>query len=136
MALNPVIVNEFRFATSRSGGKGGQHVNKTESRVEMQFHIPSSGFLTYEEKQLLLHKLTGKIDSEGYLRLYESSTRSQHTNKEKLIKKALAILEASLRKPKKRKPTKVSAAAKAKRLKSKQKRSDVKKLRRRSSFDQ
>lgn len=134
MAINPVIVNEFRFSTSRSGGKGGQHVNKTESRVEMQFHIPSSGFLTYEEKQLLLHKLTSKVDTEGYLRLYESSTRSQHTNKEKLIKKALAILEAALRKPKKRKPTKVSAAAKAKRRESKKKRSDVKKLRRRS-FD-
>lgn len=130
--ISPQIVSEFQFSASRSGGKGGQHVNTTESKVELKFHVPASFFLTAEQKQLLLKKLKNKIDAEGYLRMYESGSRSQFTNKEKLVKKTIALLEASLRHPKKRKPTKVSASAKAKRRKSKERRSDIKNLRRRS----
>lgn len=127
--LSSAIVTEFHFSASRSGGKGGQHVNTTESKVELKFYIPGSAFLTQEQKELILAKLKNKIDAEGYLRTYESASRSQHTNKEKLIKKTLALLEASLKRPKKRKPTKVSASARAKRRKSKERRSDIKKLR-------
>jgi ribosome-associated protein len=123
------IVSEFQFSASRSGGKGGQHVNTTASKVELKFHIPASYFLTGEQKALLLKKLKNKVDAEGYLRLYESGSRSQFSNKEKLVKKTIALLEASLRQPKKRKPTKMSASAKAKRRKSKERRSDLKKLR-------
>lgn len=130
--IPPQIVNEFQFSASRSGGKGGQHVNTTESRVELKFHIPASFFLTDEQKQLLLKKLKNKVDAEGYLRMYESGSRSQFTNKEKLVKKTIALLEASLRQPKKRKPTKMSAAARAKRRKNKERRSDIKKTRSRS----
>jgi ribosome-associated protein len=114
--LNTNIVSEFIFKTSRSGGKGGQHVNKTESKVEFSFDIASSKFLTDEQKHLIILKLKNKIDSEGLLHLYESGDRSQYANKDQLIKKALKLLNASLVKPKKRVPTKVSKAAKQKRI--------------------
>ncbi len=127
--MSSAIVTEFHFSTSRSGGKGGQHVNTTESKVELAFHIASSIYLTAGQKELLLEKLKNKIDGEGYFHLYESGDRSQHANKEKLIKKTLKLLEASMLKPKKRKPTKLSKSAKRKRRKSKEIRSEVKKNR-------
>ena len=132
--ISNAIVTEFHFSSSRSGGAGGQHVNTTESKVELKFHIRSSNFLSTEQKARILEKLGSKIDTEGYLRMYESGSRSQHTNKEKLVKKTLAILEASMRRPKKRKPTKISFSAKAKRKKSKLKKSEIKKLRKKG-FD-
>jgi len=127
--LHHAIVTEFHFSTSRSGGKGGQHVNTTESKVELAFHIPSSQYLTDEQKCLILEKLKNKIDGEGYFHSYESADRSQHVNKEKLVKKTLKLLEASMIKPKKRRPTKPSKSAKKKRRKSKEIRSEVKKNR-------
>ncbi|HXB41058.1 MAG TPA: alternative ribosome rescue aminoacyl-tRNA hydrolase ArfB [Bacteroidia bacterium] len=127
--LSNAIVTEFYFSTSRSGGKGGQHINTTESKVELKFNIAASHYLSLEEKEWLLQKLHNKLDTEGFLRVYESGGRSQHDNKEKLIKKTFALLQAALKKPKKRKPTKVSKAAKAKRIDSKKKRGDIKKLR-------
>ena len=131
--LSNAIATEFHFSTSRSGGKGGQHVNTTESKVELKFHIASSHFLSLEQKEWLLEKLHNKLDTEGFLRVYESSGRSQHDNKDKLIKKTFLLLRTALKKPKKRKPTKVSKAAKAKRIDSKKKRGEIKKLRRKSS---
>ena len=127
--LSPAIVTEFHFSTSRSGGKGGQHVNTTESKVELKFNIASSGYLSLEQKEWLLEKLYNKLDGEGFLRVYESSGRSQHDNKDKLIKKTLALLQTALKKPKKRKPTKPSKSAKLKKRKSKEKRGEIKKTR-------
>ena len=123
------IITEFHFSTSRSGGKGGQHVNTTESKVELKFNIAASHYLSIEQKEWLLEKLHNKLDNEGFLRVYESSGRSQHDNKNKLIKKTFSLLQAALKKPKKRKPTKPSKSAKLKRLKSKEKRGDIKKTR-------
>jgi ribosome-associated protein len=125
-SLNTYIVSEFHFQTSRSGGKGGQHVNTTESKVELAFHVASSAFLSYEQKHLISHKLKNKIDSEGFLHLYESTDRSQHANKDTLIKKALKLIAAALIKPKKRVPTKVSKAAKRKRVDDKKHKSKIK----------
>ena len=129
MALDHQIVTEFSFQTSRSGGKGGQHVNKTESKVELAFHVASSAFLKEEQKYLLLHKLKNKIDTEGYLHLYESGDRSQHANKEALVKKTLKLIAASLIKPKKRVATKVSKSAKRKRVDDKKHKSKIKNTR-------
>lgn len=123
------IVTEFRFSTSRSGGKGGQHVNTTESRVELQFNIAASHYLSTEQKEWLLEKLHSKLDTEGHLRLYESGSRSQHDNKEKLIKKAFSVLHKALERPKKRTATKPSKASKRKKLEGKRKRGEIKKLR-------
>ena len=128
-AINSGIVSEFIFQTSRRGGKGGQHVNTTESKVEFAFHISSSKFLTEEQKYLISQKLKNKIDSDGFFHLYESTDRSQHANKDKLIKKALKLLAAALVKPKKRVPTKVSKAAKQKRVDAKKHKSKIKSTR-------
>jgi len=127
--LNNDIVSEFIFQTSRSGGKGGQHVNTTESKVEFAFHIASSKFLTEEQKYLISLKLKNKIDSDGFLHLYESTDRSQHANKDKLIKKTLKLLSTAIVRPKKRVATKVSKAAKKKRVDAKKHKSKIKSTR-------
>jgi ribosome-associated protein len=127
--LNNAIVTEFIFQTSRSGGKGGQHVNTTESKVEFAFHVAASKFLSEEQKHLISVKLKNKIDGDGFLHLYESTDRSQHANKEKLIKKAIKLLQTALIKPKKRIATKVSKAAKRKRVDSKKHKSKIKSTR-------
>ena len=127
--INSDIVSEFIFQTSRSGGKGGQHVNTTESKVEFAFHVASSKFLSEEQKHLISVKLKNKIDGDGFLHLYESTDRSQHANKEKLIKKALKLFQAALVKPKKRIATKVSKAAKRKRVDAKKHNSKIKSTR-------
>jgi ribosome-associated protein len=127
--LNNDIVSEFIFQTSRSGGKGGQHVNTTESKVEFAFHIASSKFLTEEQKYLISQKLKNKIDSDGFLHLYESTDRSQHANKDKLIKKTLKLLSTAIVRPKKRVATKVSKAAKKKRVDAKKHKSKIKSTR-------
>ncbi len=114
--LDSNIVSEFIFKTSRSGGKGGQHVNKTESKVEFAFDIASSKFLTDEQKHLIIIKLKNKIDNQGFLHMNESGDRSQYANKEQLVKKAFKLMKASLVKPKKRVATKVSKASKQKRI--------------------
>ncbi len=114
--LNNQIVSEFIFKTSRSGGKGGQHVNKTESKVEFSFDIASSQFLTDEQKHNIILKLKNKIDNEGFLHMYESGDRSQYANKEQLVKKAFKLLIAASAKPIKRVPTKASKASKQKRI--------------------
>lgn len=128
-AISSNIVSEFIFQTSRSGGKGGQHVNTTESKVEFAFHIASSKFLTEEQKVLISKKLANKIDGDGFLHLYESTDRSQHANKDKLIKKAFKLLAAALVKPKKRVPTKISKAAKQKRVDAKKHKGKIKSTR-------
>jgi ribosome-associated protein len=127
--LSPAIVTEFLFSTSRSGGKGGQHVNTTESKVELKFNIAASHYLSIEQKEWLLEKLHNKLDSEGFLRVYESSGRSQHDNKDKLIKKTFLLLITALKKPKKRRATKPSKSAKLRKRKSKENRSEIKSTR-------
>lgn len=114
--IDPAIVSEFIFKTSRSGGKGGQHVNKTESKVEFSFDIASSQFLSEEQKHYIILKLKNKIDNEGFLHMNESGDRSQYANKEQLVKKALKLMASVSLIPKKRVPTKVSKAAKNKRV--------------------
>jgi len=123
------IEKELRFNTSRSGGPGGQHANKTETQVELRFHIPASEILTQEEKQRLLEKLSHRITREGELILTDESSRSQVKNRERVVEKFYRTLEEALKKPKKRKPTKPSKAAKRKRLDQKKKHSEKKHMR-------
>jgi ribosome-associated protein len=103
---------EFEFRTSRSGGKGGQHVNKTETKVELIFHVAKSQLLSTEEKGVVLNKLSSRINEAGELLLGSSQHRSQLANKEHVVKKFYALLEKALVKEKKRIPTKVPAAIK------------------------
>lgn len=131
---NQQLLAEVNYKTSRSGGAGGQHVNKVSSKVELAFDIANSLALTDEQKALITEKLAARINADGLLKITEEGDRSQLVNKENVQKKFINLLKEALKKPKKRKPTKPSAEAKAERLAGKKKRSEVKENRRKLDF--
>lgn len=120
---------ELRFKASRSGGAGGQHVNKVSSKVELEFDVMNSLLLTEEQKAVVLKKLENKLTKEGILKLIAQEDRSQHANKEIVIKKFYEVLRKCFLVQKKRKATKPSRSSKEKRLSSKKRDSDIKKMR-------
>lgn len=114
------ILKELTFKTSRSGGKGGQHVNKVSTKVELNFDLRLTSLFTEEEKSRLFQKLTKRINSEGILQVITEEERSQLQNKERSIQKLLVLLKSALFLPKIRKASKPKRSAIEKRLKSKQ----------------
>jgi len=129
------IYKELLFKAVRSSGAGGQHVNKVSSKVELYFDLASSEAFAEKEKQLLLENLSNRINKEGVLKIYSSESRSQHTNKEKVVKRFFKIIEKGLIIPKKRKPTKMSRAQKLKRLDNKTKHATKKILRKKPTLE-
>lgn len=115
------IIQELKFKAVRSSGAGGQHVNKVSSKVELTFDLENSMALTDLEKNRLLKKLSSKLSKENILLMQCEETRSQHKNKELVIKKLLETLEANLVVPKRRRKTKPTRSAIEKRLKRKKK---------------
>jgi len=113
------LFKELNFKALRSSGPGGQHVNKTASKVEVSINISSSKAFSETEKNTLLKKLSTKISSEGKLQLSCSDTRSQHRNKAIVIDRLIELLSKSLKKSKARKRTKPSKSSIEKRLKTK-----------------
>ncbi len=124
-----IINNELTYLTSRSGGKGGQHVNKTESKVELVFDLENSLGLSEEEKDWLRSKLSAKL-KDGKIHIVAQKDRSQIKNRTEALQKFFELLKKSLLKPKKRKATKPSKAVKQKRLNEKKIRKEVKENRR------
>jgi len=113
------ITRELSFKAVRSSGAGGQHVNKTSSKVELYFNLEASEGLSEEEKARILKKLASRLTKDHLLILHSEESRSQHKNKALVIDKLFELLRENIKKPKPRKKTKHSKAAKLKRLKAK-----------------
>lgn len=120
------FTKEFEFRTSRSGGPGGQNVNKVASKVELRFHVANSALLTEGEKARVQEKLAAYITNEGYLQLICQEERSQLANKETCIKKFYGLLRQAFTRQKVRRPTKPSHAARQERLTGKKQQADKK----------
>jgi len=129
------LIKELSFKAIRSSGAGGQHVNKVSSKIELTFDLENSNVLSYEEKELLLKNLATKLTKENVLILQCGENRSQHRNKEIIIKRFLDVITAGLIRPKKRKKTKPSKGAIQKRLTSKKKLSEKKSTRKKPDLD-
>ncbi len=129
------LQKEIFYKTSRSGGKGGQNVNKVSSKVELLFSVNNSTLFNEEEKELLNDKLQSRFNKDGLVQVICDEERSQYLNKEKAIERLIVLLTRALHKPKIRKATKISKAAKAARLENKRINS-IKKEGRKKGFEE
>lgn len=125
----PDLTSEFTFKTSRSSGPGGQHVNKTDSRVELRFNPQKSELLSDDQKVILLQKLSSQLTSDGDLIVVCQQERSQYKNKALAIEKLYELLHKALRPVKKRKTTKPTRASIQKRMELKKQTAEKKKRR-------
>ena len=131
MALPIDISAEIRFKTARSGGKGGQNVNKVESMVEGSLDIRQSSILNDDQKAMVLQKLRNRINLAGELQVRSQVHRSQLSNKTEVIRKMAELIERALKKEKPRLASRPTAASKKRRLESKKINSEHKQNRKR-----
>ena len=127
--------SELDVRVSRSSGAGGQHVNKTSSRVEIFWNIPASRALTDEQRARLTQRLASRLSTEGSIRIVASDMRSQTRNRELAEERLVETVRRALIVPKKRRPTRPTLASREARLESKKRQSHKKSERRKKSFD-
>ncbi|MCI5148449.1 MAG: aminoacyl-tRNA hydrolase [Candidatus Electrothrix sp. MAN1_4] len=126
---------ELFFTYSRSSGKGGQHVNKVNTKVSLSFDLETSPSLTDEQKTLLKQRLGNRLNKQGILRLDGDRQRSQRGNQEEVIQRFILLMRDALYIEKMRKKTKPSRNAKQRRLQGKKKRGQLKRQRGKRDFD-
>jgi ribosome-associated protein len=128
-SIKEQLLAEVQFSASRSGGPGGQNVNKVNTKIELRFSVHESEVFDEEQKQLILLKLKNRINNQGELLVTSTAERSQWKNKEKATQKFFELIEKALTKPLKRKKTKPTAASRLKRIENKKKLGQKKQLR-------
>lgn len=125
-----IPLSELRLKFTRSSGPGGQHANRSATRVELLFDLAGSPSLSDEQRSRLLSRLRGYVSTEGVLRLVCQTHRSQKQNREEVIRRFVALVRAGFRRRRERKPTRPTRASRERRLAAKRRRSQVKRLRR------
>ena len=120
---------ELEITASRAGGPGGQHVNKTSSKITIRWNVQKTTALTDEQKTRVLQKIQHKLTTEGDLIVHNSTSRSQHQNRELALKQLAEEVRKSLAVTKQRMATKISKTKKEARLQAKMRRGVVKKMR-------
>lgn len=129
------VYDEIIFNTARSGGKGGQNVNKVETMVEGRWNVAGSGLFNNEQKARVFEKLSNKITSEGFLLVKSQTARTQLGNKEEVVRKINFLIEHALEKKKARIATRPSKASKEKRVQAKKNKSEIKDARSKVKLD-
>lgn len=131
-----IPLSELRYQFSRSGGPGGQHVNRTETQVELTFDVQGSASLDDSQRARVLGKLASVIDSRGVLHLSCQTTRSQARNRAEVTERFQRLLQQALHVPKRRRATRPTRAAVERRLEEKRRAGTLKKERRRQQLDE
>jgi ribosome-associated protein len=129
----PLAELDFRY--SRSSGPGGQHAQKSSTRVELLFNVLGSPSLSDTQRGKILKRLGGYVDSAGILHLVSQSERSQRRNKEEVIARFQTMMHKALKRRKRRKPSRPTAESKERRLKAKKERGQTKRLRRKVNME-
>ncbi|MGJ1431747.1 alternative ribosome rescue aminoacyl-tRNA hydrolase ArfB [Sphingobacterium spiritivorum] len=129
VAIKEILLTELVFKFSRSGGAGGQHVNKVSSKVLLQWDVAGSTVFSADQKATLFHVLSNRINKDGILQLESDNDRSQVRNKEIAIQRFLTLIDTALTPVKARKKTKIPYSKVVDRLDRKRRQSDLKKTR-------